>query len=72
VAATVKEAVWPAMTVWPIGCTVIEGTTGAELLGPTSPEHPTDALASPKTNVITPRRFIDYSLSCNKFPRRGA
>jgi len=29
VAATLKEAVWPAVTVWLAGCAVIEGATGA-------------------------------------------
>src|SRR5258705_6082714 len=29
VAATLKEAVWPVVTVWPAGCVVIEGATGA-------------------------------------------
>ena len=28
-ATTVKEAVWPASTVWFAGCVVIEGGTGA-------------------------------------------
>ena len=31
VAATLKEAVWPAVTVWLAGCVVIEGATGAAL-----------------------------------------
>ena len=30
-AATLKEAVWPAVTVWLAGCAVIEGATGAAL-----------------------------------------
>ena len=30
-AATLKEAVWPAATVWLAGCVVIEGATGAAL-----------------------------------------
>ena len=29
VAATLKVAVWPAVTVWLAGCVVIEGATGA-------------------------------------------
>jgi len=31
VAATLKEAVWPVVTVWLAGCVVIEGATGAAL-----------------------------------------
>ncbi len=31
VAATLKEAVCPAVTVWLAGCAVIEGATGAAL-----------------------------------------
>jgi hypothetical protein len=31
VAATLKEAVWPTVTVWLAGCVVIEGATGAAL-----------------------------------------
>ncbi len=31
VAATLKEAVWPAVTVWLPGCVVIEGATEAAL-----------------------------------------
>jgi hypothetical protein len=31
VAATLKEAVWPAVTVWLAGCVVMEGATGAAL-----------------------------------------
>jgi len=31
VAATLKEAVWPAVTVWLAGWVVIEGATGAAL-----------------------------------------
>jgi hypothetical protein len=30
-AVTLKEAVWPAVTVWLAGCAVIEGATGAAL-----------------------------------------
>ena len=30
-AATLKEAVWPVVTVWLAGCVVIEGATGAAL-----------------------------------------
>ena len=30
-ATTLKEAVWPAVTVWLAGCVVIEGATGAAL-----------------------------------------
>ena len=30
-AATLKEAVWPAVTVWLAGCAVIEGATGVAL-----------------------------------------
>jgi hypothetical protein len=46
---------------------VIVEAAGAELLDP-APAHPTDATASPKIKVTTPRRFIVYSLSCDKFP----
>jgi len=31
VAATLKVAVWPAVTVWLVGCVVIVGATGAAL-----------------------------------------
>ncbi len=31
VAATLKEAVWPVVTVWLAGCVVIEGATRAAL-----------------------------------------
>jgi hypothetical protein len=31
IAATVKVAVWPAVTVWLAGCVVIDGATGAAL-----------------------------------------
>jgi hypothetical protein len=31
VATTLKEAIWPAVTVWLAGCVVIEGATGAAL-----------------------------------------
>ena len=30
-AATLKEAVWPAVTCWLAGCVVIEGATGVAL-----------------------------------------
>ena len=30
-AATLKAAVWPAVTLWLAGCMVIEGATGAAL-----------------------------------------
>ena len=30
-AATLKEAVWPAVTLWLAGCVEIEGATGAAL-----------------------------------------
>jgi len=33
VAATLKEAVWPAVTLWLAGCVEIEGATGAALTG---------------------------------------
>ncbi len=32
VAATVKVAVWPAVTVWLAGCVVIDGATEAALI----------------------------------------
>jgi hypothetical protein len=67
VAVTLKKPVCPAVTVWFAGCVVIVEAAGAELLDPT-PAHPTDATASPKIKVTTPRRFIVYSLSCDKFP----
>ena len=31
VAATLKDAVWPAVTDWLAGCVVMEGATGAAL-----------------------------------------
>jgi hypothetical protein len=31
VATTENEAVWPTVTVWLVGCVVIDGTTGAAL-----------------------------------------
>jgi len=62
VAATLKIADWPVVTVWLAGCAVIEGATGADLSdGEASPPHPVFTIASAKTNRTKPERFIDPS-----------
>jgi hypothetical protein len=61
VAVTLKEAVWPAVTVWLAGCVVIEGATGAIFkvgVAATPPEHPKFTIASSKTKKTRPKRTI--------------
>jgi len=59
VAATEKDAVWPAVTVWLDGCAVIEGLTGVELwLVEANPAHPAFANADSIANKISAPRFI--------------
>jgi hypothetical protein len=62
-AATVKLAVWPAVTVWLPGWVAIVGAVGTEgggagLLPVTTPEHPTDASANTITTENRALRFI--------------
>jgi hypothetical protein len=59
VAATENEAVWPAVTVWLVGCVVIAGATGA---GPfeleTIPAQPEFHSPTSITNKTRAQRFI--------------
>lgn len=59
VAATEKEAVWPDVTVWLVGCVLMDGATGAGLLLlETIPEHPEFTIASSTANKTRAQRFI--------------
>ena len=59
IAATEKVAVWPEVTVWLVGCVLIDGADGAGLLLPeTIPEHPEFTIASSTANNPRAQRFI--------------
>jgi len=59
VAATLKVAFCPAIAVWLIGCTVIEGMAVAGLFpAEVSPAHPVFKMASAKTNEGKRKRFM--------------
>jgi len=52
-------AVWPEVTVWLVGCVLIDGADGAGLLLPeTIPEHPEFTIASSTANKTRAQRFI--------------
>ena len=58
-AATEKVAVWPEVTVWFVGCVLIEGPTDAGLLLlATIPEHPEFTIATSTTSKTRAQRFI--------------
>lgn len=58
-AATEKVAVWPEVTVWFVGCVLIDGPTGAGLLLPeTIPEHPEFTIANSTDNNTRAQRVI--------------
>ena len=72
VAATEKEAVWPDVTVWLVGCVLMDGATGAGLLLlETIPEHPEFTIASSTDNNTRAQRVILRLFSRN-FLRREA
>ncbi len=58
-AATEKVAVWPEVTVWFVGCVLIDGPTEAELLLlATIPEHPVSTIANSTDNNTRAQRVI--------------
>ena len=71
-AATEKVAVWPEVTVWFVGCVLIEGPTDAGLLLlATIPVHPEFTIASSTDNNTRAQRVILRLFSRN-FLRREA
>ena len=61
-AATEKVAVWPEVTVWFVGCVLIDGPTGAGLVLPaTIPEHPEFTIANSTDNNTRAQRVICVS-----------
>ena len=74
VAATVKVAVWPVVTVWLAGWVVIEGATGAAAAGafalvrPEQPERPVIARIAAKTaGDIDQLQEREYLVLARKF-----
>jgi hypothetical protein len=54
VAVTLKEAVWPAVTVWLAGCVVIEGATAAAFT-----VRVADALVAVPAELLTTTRNVE-------------
>jgi hypothetical protein len=54
VAVTLKEAVWPAVTVWLAGCVVIEGATAAAFT-----VRVADALVAAPAELLTTTRNVE-------------